>query len=104
MDTELRTYIITELGLDRVSESAQDQTIEMIGELIVKELLLSVYESCSTETIKALDDCVEKEDMDALLAYIDEHIPNSEELFMNASQKIVGAYKEKIAHLQTKTT
>jgi hypothetical protein len=104
MDTELRAHIISELCIERASPETQDATLNIIGELIMKELLLSVYETCSVETLKEIDERVEKGDMEELLVYIDEHIPESEELLKKASQKIIAQFKEKLTQAKSKTT
>lgn len=77
---ELRELIIKELGIESLPESAQDEIVGKLGEVILKAVTVAIFEKLSPEG-RAEFERISREDEPELVArFLEEHVSDMETL------------------------
>ena len=85
--------IIADLGLQDDSPEVQAEIIGMIGKLIFKEMTLEILEALPESERAALDEHMGSGDMQALRAFLEKHIPDTDAFLASAAQRAYASVK-----------
>lgn len=89
MDQTLQKEILSTLGLDELETEDQNELLDRIGSLVVKEALLSALEELPEEHVPAYTELLEKSsDPDELFLFCQEHIPLFEEKVFDIAHRV----------------
>lgn len=95
---EQKDALIKELGIEALPEDAQDEVLAALGEDILKQILLDIFDrvpASSQEKIKgALDGSV---DIDTLLTELEAEVEHFDTTVEVASKKCVAEFKDMLA-------
>jgi hypothetical protein len=88
MDKNTADNIISELGLDQLSQEEQEQVLERIGKIIYQAVLERVLGRLSEEDAQKLDELLDGDPSgEEILAFLRERIDNIDEIIQEEAQK-----------------
>lgn len=93
-DQEIRTTLITELGIGELPEEAQDEIVSKLGEIILKSVTLAVLEKLSEDGRKEFEMLGTKGDPELIREFLARNVPNMETLMEEELQKTLAAFRE----------
>ena len=94
MPENIRALLEKELRLEELPTEIRDQAVNSIGEQILKQIIIDVYQYVPEAQIKELDAKVDADDVEGLIAYIEANIPQASVLMENAAKKVVADFKK----------
>ncbi len=83
----LNQNIISELGIDSLEPDKQMDILGKIGQIIFQAVLIRVLALLGEEEQEKLNDIMEQNDVDALLAFLQATVPNLDEIIKEETVK-----------------
>jgi ATP phosphoribosyltransferase len=94
---EIRTRIIEDLDLAHLSKDEQDQVIEALGEVLLERATYEIMRRIPDEDLEALDALAEDGTDEAMQEAIKKHVPDVEQVVMNAVREGIEEHKRLVA-------
>lgn len=92
-DQELRTLLIQELGIEHITAEAQDEIIGKIGDIILKSLTATIFETLTPEARAEFDTISALGDPALVRKFLEEHAPNMQQLLEAEMRKTIAGFK-----------
>jgi len=94
MDTqEIRKQIITDLKLDNLPESLQNDIIEKLGQNILQRVALEILKEIPEERRDEFDIVSDAGDLDKTRCFVEQFIPNLDEFTKQVTAKEIEEFK-----------
>jgi len=93
-DQELRTTLITELGIKELPEEAQDEIVSKLGEIILKSVTVTIFEKLSDDARKEFEVLTTTGEADRIREFLAQNVPDMEALMAEELQKTLVAFRE----------
>ncbi len=93
-DQELRTTLITELGIGDLPEEAQDEIVSKLGEIILKSVTVAIFEKLPAEARAEFDVISASGDNEILQEFLAKNVPDMPALMEAETKKILTAFRE----------
>jgi hypothetical protein len=93
-DQELRTTLITELGIGDLPEEAQDEIVSKLGEIILKSVTITIFEKLSEDARKEFEVLTTTGDPARIRAFLEQAVPDMETLMADELQRTLVAFRE----------
>lgn len=93
-DQELRTTLVTELGIGDLPEEAQDEIVSKLGEIILKSVTVTIFEKLSPEARQEFEVLTTTSDADKIRAFLEQAVPDMETLMADELQRTLVAFRE----------
>jgi len=94
MDTqEIRNQIITDLKLDNLPESLQNDIIEKLGQNVLQRVALEILKEIPEERRDEFDIVSEAGDLDKTRFFVEQFIPNLDDFTKKVTTKEIEEFK-----------
>lgn len=93
MNTEIQQKLIAELDLGGIPEKAQEEVISQLSEIILKSLVVAIYEKLSPEEQNAFGNLSLGGDERRMKEFVEQHIPNVHEMLEEEVKTMITAFK-----------
>lgn len=92
---DIREVLLKELDLTGIPPEAQDQVISKLGEIILKSLVVTIYEHLLPEARKEFDIISASGNQTQIQEFLEQNIPRINELMETEISKTISAFKDR---------
>ena len=92
---DIRDVLLKELDLVGIPPEAQNQVISKLGEIILKSLVVTIYEHLLPEARKEFDIISASGDQKQIQEFLEQNIPRVNELMEAEISKTINAFKDR---------
>ncbi|MEK7538697.1 MAG: hypothetical protein AAB552_02555 [Patescibacteria group bacterium] len=92
---DIREVLLKELDLTGIPSEAQDQVISKLGEIILKSLVVTIYEHLLPDARKEFDAISASGNQTQIQEFLEQNIPRINELMEAEISKTINAFKDR---------
>lgn len=94
---ELKAKIIAELGIENLPESEQLTIINDVSQMLLRRATFAIMRLLPPEVVDEVDRLTEAKDLKGVRALVLKHVPNVEEVAVQAARTALDEHKQLVA-------
>jgi hypothetical protein len=98
MNDDIKKIIEEELHLGALPPEAREKVFSVIGEKVMKQIIIDVYQYVPEAQIKEIDAKVDAGDVEGLVVYLETHVPQSGVIIQESAKKVIADFKKALAN------